>query len=65
MSAAMRSGTSPRDIRDVQIKDLLGPEQIATNLDAVTSILRGNRVLITGADGHVRARGNRPNEVAR
>ena len=53
MSSAMRGGTSLRDIRDVQIEDLLGREQITTDLDAVTSILRGKRVLITGAGGSI------------
>lgn len=53
MSSAMRGGTSLRDIRDVQIEDLLGREEITTDLDAVRSILRGRRVLITGAGGSI------------
>ena len=53
MSSAMRGGTSLRDIRDVQIEDLLGREQIATDLNAVAAILRGKRVLITGAGGSI------------
>jgi FlaA1/EpsC-like NDP-sugar epimerase len=53
MSSAMRGGASLRDIRDVQIEDLLGREQISTDLDAVAAMLRGKRVLITGAGGSI------------
>jgi FlaA1/EpsC-like NDP-sugar epimerase len=53
MSSAMRGGASLRDIRDVQIEDLLGREQITTDLDAVAAMLRGKRVLITGAGGSI------------
>jgi len=53
MSSAMRGGVSLRDIRDVQIEDLLGRKEIATDLDPVSKILRGQRVLITGAGGSI------------
>jgi FlaA1/EpsC-like NDP-sugar epimerase len=53
MSSAMRGGVSLRDIRDVQIEDLLGREEIVTDLDAVRAILTGRRVLITGAGGSI------------
>ena len=39
ISSAMRGGVSLRDIRDVQIEDLLGREEIATDLDAVRAML--------------------------
>jgi FlaA1/EpsC-like NDP-sugar epimerase len=42
-----------RDIRDLQIEDLLGRQQVDTDLDAVKALLRGRRVLITGAGGSI------------
>jgi FlaA1/EpsC-like NDP-sugar epimerase len=53
MSSAMRGGATLRDIRDLRIEDLLGREQVVTDLDAVTAMLRGRRVLITGAGGSI------------
>ena len=53
LSSAMSGGLSLRDIRDVQIEDLLGREEIDTDLEAVRSILTGRRVLITGAGGSI------------
>lgn len=40
-------------IRDVQIDDLLGREEIRLNLDEISSYLRGERVLVTGAGGSI------------
>jgi FlaA1/EpsC-like NDP-sugar epimerase len=42
-----------RDIRDVQITDLLGRRQIETDLDAIAGYLTGKRVLVTGAGGSI------------
>lgn len=42
-----------RDIRDLRIEDLLGRQQVVTDLDAVRSILEGRAVLVTGAGGSV------------
>ena len=42
-----------RDIRDLRIEDLLGRQQVVTDLDAVRSILEGRTVLVTGAGGSV------------
>lgn len=53
ISSAMRGGVSLRDLRDVRIEDLLGREQVVTDLDAVAAILAGKRVLITGAGGSI------------
>jgi FlaA1/EpsC-like NDP-sugar epimerase len=44
---------SARDIRDLRIEDLLGRQQVETDLDAVAAILRGRRVLVTGAGGSI------------
>ena len=42
-----------RDVRDVEISDLLGRDQVATDIDAVCEILKGHCVLITGAGGSI------------
>lgn len=53
LSSSMRGGVSLRDIRDLRIEDLLGREQIQTDLDSVRAMLAGRRVLITGAGGSI------------
>ncbi len=42
-----------RDIRDLRIEDLLGRQQVEIDLGAVADILRGRRVLVTGAGGSI------------
>jgi FlaA1/EpsC-like NDP-sugar epimerase len=42
-----------RDIRDLSIEDLLGRQQVEMDDDAVLGMLRGRRVLITGAGGSI------------
>jgi FlaA1/EpsC-like NDP-sugar epimerase len=44
---------SVRDLRDLRIEDLLGRQQIRTDLDVVRAALRGRRVMITGAGGSI------------
>ncbi|CAN5162692.1 nucleoside-diphosphate sugar epimerase/dehydratase [soil metagenome] len=46
-------GVSVRDVRDLSIRDLLGRQQVSTDLDEVHRILAGRRVLITGAGGSI------------
>jgi FlaA1/EpsC-like NDP-sugar epimerase len=41
------------DLRDLRIEDLLGRQQVETNLGEVRGLLRGKRVLITGAGGSI------------
>lgn len=47
------SRVTARDIRDLRIEDLLGRQQVVTDLDTVRAILRGRRVLVTGAGGSI------------
>jgi FlaA1/EpsC-like NDP-sugar epimerase len=42
-----------RDVRDINIADLLGRRQIDTNVEAIANYLRGRRVLVTGAGGSI------------
>ncbi|GIF22479.1 FlaA1/EpsC-like NDP-sugar epimerase [Actinoplanes tereljensis] len=42
-----------RDLREVEITDLLGRHQIDTDLDAIAGYLTGKRVLVTGAGGSI------------
>jgi FlaA1/EpsC-like NDP-sugar epimerase len=44
---------SARDIRDLRIEDLLGRQQVETDLEAVAAILQGRRILVTGAGGSI------------
>ena len=41
------------DLRDLRIEDLLGRQQVQTDLAAVRALLHGRRVLITGAGGSI------------
>lgn len=41
------------ELRKVEIEDVLRREPIQTNIDAVRSLVRGQRVLITGAGGSI------------
>ncbi|MGY1802951.1 polysaccharide biosynthesis protein [Blastococcus sp. SYSU D00922] len=42
-----------RDVRDIDIADLLGRHQIDTNVGEIAGYLKGKRVLVTGAGGSI------------
>jgi FlaA1/EpsC-like NDP-sugar epimerase len=42
-----------RDIRDLQIEDLLGRQQVVMDEKSVSRMLQGRRILITGAGGSI------------
>lgn len=42
-----------RDIRDLQIEDLLGRQQVEMDEAAVSDMIRGRRILITGGGGSI------------
>ncbi len=44
-----------RDIRDIDVTDLLGRHQIDTDISAIAGYLTGKRVLVTGAGGSIGA----------
>jgi dTDP-glucose 4,6-dehydratase len=55
-SAAERvGGRTVRDLRDLRIDDLLGRHEVKTDLGAVEALVRGRRLLITGAGGSIGA----------
>ncbi|MDQ4130911.1 MAG: polysaccharide biosynthesis protein [Actinomycetota bacterium] len=53
VSELVTGRVSVRDVRDVQITDLLGRNQVSTDLEAVRAILHDQRVLITGGGGSI------------
>lgn len=42
-----------RDVRDIDVTDLLGRRQIDTNIHEIAGYLEGKRVLVTGAGGSI------------
>lgn len=51
----MGGSVAMRDVRDLDIVDLLGRTQVQTDLESVRRILTNRRVLITGAGGSIGA----------
>ena len=46
---------SIRDVRDIDVTDLLGRHQIDTDIQAIAGYLTGRRVMVTGAGGSIGA----------
>ena len=44
---------SVRDVRDINIEDLLGRAQVTTDLERIRAVISGTTVLITGAGGSI------------
>lgn len=53
VSALMEGRVQVRGIRDVDIADLLGREQVRLDTDALAAQLRGRRIAVTGAGGSI------------
>jgi FlaA1/EpsC-like NDP-sugar epimerase len=49
----VRSGLRLRDLRDLQIDDLLGRDPVDTDFPRIAALLQGRRVLVTGAGGSI------------
>lgn len=53
ISQMLANGSIGRIMRDVRIEDLLGREQVSTDLAAVSATITGRRVLVTGGGGSI------------
>jgi FlaA1/EpsC-like NDP-sugar epimerase len=51
----LRDPSSARQVREVQVEDVLGREPVVMELDRVGAYLRGQTVLVTGAGGSIGA----------
>jgi FlaA1/EpsC-like NDP-sugar epimerase len=51
----LNGGASVRDARDLQIEDLLGRQQVSTDIEGIRAAVADRRVLITGAGGSIGA----------
>lgn len=51
----LRQGVAAVDVRDIEVADLLVRQRVSTDLSAVRDLLRGKRVLVTGAGGSIGA----------
>jgi len=49
----MRDGVTAVDVRDIHVEDILTRQPVETDLTMVGEILRGKRVLVTGAGGSI------------
>ncbi len=55
VSEFVNGRASLADVRDLSIDDLLGRQQIRTDLAAVAAMVQGRRVMVTGAGGSIGA----------
>jgi len=55
LSELLHGRASLRDVRDLNIEDVLGRQQVTTDLDAVSHLIAGKSVLITGGGGSIGA----------
>ncbi len=55
LSEMIRGRVSLRDVRNVNIEDLLGRQQVKTDYEEVRRLLAGKRVMITGGGGSIGA----------
>jgi FlaA1/EpsC-like NDP-sugar epimerase len=53
LAGRVQRGGGLRNVRDLRIDDLIGREQVQTDLEAVRRMLAGRRVLVTGAGGSI------------
>ncbi len=53
MAEIIKGTVSLKQLRDVEIEDLLGREPVRVDLEAIAGYLRSERVLITGAGGSI------------
>lgn len=49
----MRDGVTAVDVRDIHVEDILTRQPVETDLSMVGELLRGKRVLVTGAGGSI------------
>lgn len=53
MDTVLGDQVNPRDIRDLELTDLLPRNQVCTDLTDVAAFLKGRRVLVTGGGGSI------------